>query len=147
MTHLHLSEEDVQLAAMDKFAVADPSWQDCAACQERVEAYQLVFSSLSRLVPERPGFDLEAAVMSSLPERVKPLSTTRQPMYTLPIWVGSLAFFAVAGIALAALRGYFAGIGTWVSAIALVTVPGVALWMAFDIIHDHRRKLRSLGLK
>jgi hypothetical protein len=146
MTHQHLDEEALQAIALGTGDDPDPAWRDCPQCADRVADYRQVFMGLSGLEPESAGFDLEAAVMAKLPVPVKAVPIVNQRMYSLPIWVGSLVFFLVAGISMASLRGYFAGVGTWVYAIALVTVPGIALWIAFDIIHDHRKKLRSLGL-
>jgi hypothetical protein len=146
MTHLHLNEEDVQLVAMDKPVVADPTWRDCPDCRERVEAYRIVFSSLSGLEPEKPGFDLEAAVMSSLPERVLPKPMAPQPMFSAPIWIGSAAFLGVLGVVAIVLRSYLGLLTNWVTGLVLVTVPGIAIWLLIDTVQDHHRKLRSIGL-
>ena len=146
MTHGHLNEEDVQSVAIEGRALTDASWRDCPECRERVEAYRLLFSSITTLDPERPAFDLETAVMARLPEREKPVQVRPRPMSATPIWIGSLVFFAMVGIALVAMKGYLTGLATGVTGLVLVTVPGIAIWVLIDIVLDHRRKLRSIGL-
>jgi hypothetical protein len=147
MSHRHLNEEDVHSIALHSIVLADRSWQDCPDCVARVQECRDLFLAISTMKAESPSFDLERVVMASLPEPVKPVHAVPQPMNAMPIWVGSLVFFLVVGMAWASFRGYFSGIGTWISALALVTVPGIAIWVMFDTIQDHRRKVRSLGLK
>lgn len=145
MIKQHLSEELLQRYAMEGISLDGADLlhlQQCTACQQLAETYQLVQTGLVHLAQPSLDMDLAAAVMAQLPAS-KP---TSEKALAVVLVLVVLALAACIGISIQLDFSFLqSGTGPIVSGLIGLTAVGCLVFMLVSSWQDFHHKINQLN--
>jgi hypothetical protein len=147
MTTKHLSEQDIQLCAMDKQGCGrdiTEHVQSCQACRSEVEAYLQLFSVIREQPKPAFSFDLSGLVMQQLP---KPRSTFSLNGFIIYL----LVFVAIAAMAVPAylfrkyLVSMFTGILPMTMYLIIITAIVILIFQGTEMYRKYQKQINALN--
>jgi hypothetical protein len=147
MTNKHLSEQEIQLYALDKEGCGEnlkTHVQSCHACRAEVQTYLQLFSAISEQPKPVFSFDLSGLVLQQLPETKTGFSLNS---FMIPVLV--LVALAVMGIPAYLFRKYlvsmFTGILPMTMYLILITAIGILLFQGVEMYRKYQKQLNALN--
>ena len=143
----HLLESEIQQFSIDQLS-SEPHVidhiQSCAACREKAETYQLIFTAIKDQPEPTFNFDLTELVMEQLPVQKATFSTDKTVVYIIAL----LTIFAV-GFAFFFFRVFLVeilkGIAPMLIYLVITCTFGLFLFFGFDMLNDYNKKLKILN--
>ena len=148
MINEHISEEDIQLAVLDKEKILPGIRQhldQCAACREKLKGYQSLFTGIAALPKSSFDFDVVDWVMPALPERKK--ATNKIPVIAMLVLLLagllSLPFLLFDHH----INGIWEGISPWM--LGLLGIAGAAFLVISltDLYKSYYSRLQKLNFE
>jgi len=146
MKSAHLSEEEIQLYALDKSAcdnVITGHASYCPECKARIADYEVLFKSLKQATPPSFDFSLAELVVPQLP-KIKP-ARSRDNIFT---YAFALSIIAIPGTVLFYFRffieGLFAGIAPLLIYLTVTTIISLATILSVEMYKTYKKKMRIL---
>ena len=146
MNTLHLTEEEIQLYALDiadspQFVIEHAA--TCDACKTKVQEYQLLFSGIKEQPASQFDFDLTGLVVAGLPA-----STSRSSPDNFFMYVFISVAIIITGIAAYYFRGYISGLFVSIAPVLiyliLTTVFTLAIILGLDMYKNYQKKMKAL---
>lgn len=148
MKSLHLSDEEIQLYALNSGLVSEEKHahvESCESCRQKTQMYQLLFTTMEKPAAPIFDFDLAETVLQQLPQPKTAIADKRFVSYG--IGGGVLLSIGVLFFYFAQYPAYlFAGLSAITLGILFTSALFLLLFLGYELYANYQEQIKRLNL-